>query len=93
MKTRELILISIAIVLIPFAVFSLSLSKDIGDLGSLLGAFAGILAIIWFYRGLRLQSLQIEEQRQQFSKQHHIQYQDSLLTFLERSSDRIESSY
>jgi hypothetical protein len=48
---------------------------------------------MWFYRGLRLQSLQIEEQRQQFSKQHHIQYKDSLLSFLEKSSDRIERSY
>ena len=93
MKTRELTLISVFIILIPFAVFSLSASKDIGDLGSLLGAFTGILAVIWFYRGLRLQSIQIEEQRQQFSKQHHMQYQDSLLTFLERSSERIESSY
>lgn len=93
MKTRELILVSAAIVLIPFTVFSLSASKDIGDLGSLLGAFAGILAIIWFYRGLRLQSLQIEEQRLQFAKQHHLQYQDSLLAFLEKASEKIESSH
>ncbi len=93
MKTRELILISVVILLIPFTVFSLSGSKDIGDLGSLLGAFSGILAIIWFYRGLRLQSLQIEEQRQQFAKQHHLQYQDSLLAFLEKASDTIESRH
>ena len=93
MKTRELKLISIAIILVPFAVFSLSTSKDIGDLGSLLGASTGIIAIIWFYRGLRLQSLQIEEQRIQFSKQHHIQYQDSFLTFLEKASDKIKGSH
>lgn len=92
MKTRELILISAVIILIPFMVFALSASKDIGDLGSLLGAFSGILAIIWFYRGLRLQSLQIEEQRIQFTKQHHLQYQDSLLSFLEKASETILSS-
>ena len=92
MKTRELILISVAIVLVPLTVFFLSASKDIGDLGSLLGAFSGILAIIWFYRGLRLQSLQIEEQRIQFAKQHHLQYQDSLLSFLEKASDTLQSS-
>jgi len=93
MKTRELILISILIILIPFAVFSLSASKDIGDLGSLLGASTGIIAVFWFYRGLRLQSLQIEEQRLQFSQQHHLQYQDSLLTFLEKASDKIKDSH
>jgi hypothetical protein len=93
MKTRKLTLLSVLIFLIPFAIFFLSASKDIGDLGSLLGAFSGIIAVIWFYRGLRLQSLQIDEQRQQFSKQHHLQYQDSLLTFLEKASDKIESGH
>jgi len=83
MKTRELILTSVLILLIPFVMYHFYASKDIGDLGSLVGAFAGIIAVIWFYRGLRLQSLQIEEQRLQFEKQHHIQYQDSLLTFLQ----------
>lgn len=93
MKTRELILTSILILLIPFAIYFFSASKNIGDLGSLIGAFTGIIAVIWFYRGLRLQSLQIEEQRLQFEKQHHIQYQDSLLTFLQKASERIEKSH
>jgi hypothetical protein len=93
MKTRELILISIFILLVPFAIFSFSASKVIGDLGSLLGAFSGIIAIIWFYRGLRLQSVQIDEQRIQFSKQHHLQYQDSLLAFLQNASEKIDNSH
>ena len=93
MKTRELILTSILIFLIPFAIYFFSASHDIGALGSLIGAFSAIIAVIWFYRGLRLQSLQIEEQRIQFSKQHHLQYQDSLLTFLQKASERIEDSH
>jgi hypothetical protein len=93
MKTRELGLISVAIVLVPFAVFSLSASKDIGDLGSLLGASSGFIAVIWFYHGLRLQSLQIDEQRLQFSKQYHLQYQESLLAFLEKASDKVKCSH
>jgi hypothetical protein len=93
MKTRELLYISILILLIPFAIFSLSASKDIGDLGSLMGAFTGLIAVIWFYRGLRLQSIQIEEQRIQFTKQHHLHYQDSLLAFLQQASEKIENSY
>ena len=93
MKTRELTLISIFLILIPFSIYSFSASKDIGDLGSLIGAFSGLVAVIWFYRGLRLQSVQIEEQRIQFSKQHHLQYQDSLLTFLQKASERIEDSH
>lgn len=90
MKTRELVLISILLFLIPIALYFWMDAKDVGDLGSLLGAFAGLIAIIWFYRSLRLQSTQIEEQRKQFSKQHHLQYQDSLLTFLDKSSDRMK---
>lgn len=93
MKLRKLILISILISIIPFALYSYSESNDIGDLGSLLGAFSGIIAVVWFYRGLRLQSLQIEEQRIQFSKQHHIQYQDSLISFLKTASDRTEKNH
>ncbi len=93
MKIRELTLLSILIFCIPFAVYTYSASANIGDLGSLLGASSGIIAVIWFYRGLRLQSLQIEEQRIQFSKQHHIQYQDSLLSFLLSASERIERNH
>lgn len=93
MKTRELTILSILLFLIPFTIYFSSVNRDIGDLGSLLGASAGIIAVIWFYRGLRLQSLQIEEQRLQFSKQHHIQYQDSLLSFLLSASERIENNH
>ncbi|MCP3900879.1 MAG: hypothetical protein GY707_14330 [Desulfobacteraceae bacterium] len=93
MKIREIVLLTFLISLIPFAIYFLSASQDIGDLGSLIGASSGMIAVIWFYRGLRLQSFQIEEQRIQFSKQHHIQYQDSSLTFLLNASERIEKSY
>ena len=92
MKSRPLILISILLFLIPLSVFYFTEQKDTGDLGSLLGAFSGVIAVIWFYRGLRLQSLQIEEQRIQFTKQHHLQSQDSLLSFLEIASKKIEES-
>lgn len=93
MSTRECTLLSILLLLIPFAIYFYVESKGIGDLGSLLGASAGVIAIIWFYRGLRLQSLQIEEQRKQFSRQHHVQHQDSLLTFLNSVSERIEKQF
>lgn len=92
MKTRELILLSVFILLIPVALFVTMEGNGIGDFGSLMGAFTGLIAVIWFYRGLRLQSIQIEEQRVQFSKQYSLQHQDSLLSFLDKSSDRIEKS-
>ena len=57
-----------------------------------MGAFTGLIAVIWFYRSLRLQSIQIDEQRKQFSKQYSLQHQDSLLAFLDKSSDRMEDS-
>ncbi len=90
MKPRELVLISILILLIPFALYFWMGGNGVGDLGSLLGAASGLLAVIWFYRSLRLQSIQIKEQKEQFIKQHHIQLQDSLLTFLDKSSERME---
>jgi len=36
-------------------------------IGSLIGGIGSIIAVIWFYTSLRLQSLQLNEQRQQFS--------------------------
>lgn len=92
MKTRELILLSVLILLIPVALFVSMEGNGIGDLGSLMGAFTGLVAVIWFYRGLRLQSIQIEEQRIQFSKQYSLQHQDSLLAFLDKSSDRMQGA-
>ena len=93
MTVRELSLLSVLIILIPVAIFSYSDGAGIGDLGSLMGAFSGILAVIWFYRGLRLQSIQIEEQRTQFSTSYYLQHQDSLLNFLDKASERIEKRH
>jgi hypothetical protein len=45
MKIRELTLLSILIFCIPFAVYTYSASSNIGDLGSLLGASSGIIAV------------------------------------------------
>jgi hypothetical protein len=90
MKNRELILISAFLLIIPVALYVWMDGNGPGDLGALLGAFCGLLAIIWFYRGLRLQSIQIDEQRKQFTRQMHLQHQDSLLAFLNTSSDRME---
>ena len=92
MNTRELVLISVLILLIPVALFVSMDGSSIGDFGSLMGAFIGLIAVIWFYRSLRLQSIQIEEQRIQFSKQYSLQHQDSLLAFLDKSSDRMQNS-
>lgn len=91
MTIRELFLVSILFILIPIALFLMMNGKSPSDLGSLLGSFSGLIAIIWFYRGLRLQSIQIEEQRQQFDKQFKIQHQDSLFSFLTTSSDKMKS--
>jgi hypothetical protein len=90
MKNKELLLVSALLLLIPFGLYVWMDGKGPSDLGSLLGAFCGLLAIIWFYRGLRLQSIQIDEQRKQFIHQMRIQHQDSLLGFLVTASDRMD---
>jgi hypothetical protein len=90
MKNKALFLASVLLLLIPFGLYVWMDGKGPSDLGSLLGAFCGLLAIIWFYRGLRLQSIQIDEQRKQFTQQMHLQHQDSLLAFLNTSSERME---
>lgn len=63
----------------------------VNDLGSVLSAFSGLIAVFWFYRGLRLQSVQISEQRKQFAQQFEMQYQDSLLIFLNICSDKMKN--
>lgn len=92
MTIRELTLLSVAIALGPFALFSWVPTATVGDLGSLLASSAGFIAVIWFYRGLRLQSLQIEEQRKQFATQYRIQHHDSLLAFLQSASEKTEAA-
>lgn len=93
MTTRELSFLSALIILIPVAIYSYSEKAGIGDLGSLMQGFSGIVAVIWFYRGLRLQSIQIEEQRKQFSGSYYLQHQDSMLSFLDKAAEKIERSY
>ena len=92
LTTRKLILITIALLIFPVALFDWMDGNGPSDLASLLGAYSGLIAVMWFYRGLRLQSLQINEQRNQFIKQFTLQHQDSKLAFLESSSKRLKSS-
>ena len=66
LTTRKLILITIALLIFPVALFDWMDGNGPSDLASLLGAYSGLIAVMWFYRGLRLQSLQINEQRNQF---------------------------
>jgi len=97
MKTRdltikELILITVVLLIFPIGLFFWMDGNGPSDLAALLGAFSGLIAVMWFYRGLRLQSIQINEQRHQFIKQFRLQHQDSQLAFLESSSKRLKNS-
>lgn len=91
MKTRELVLISVAFLVLSLALFFWMNGSGPSDLGSLLGAASGLIAIMWFYRGLRLQSIQINEQKNQFVRQFNLQHQDSQLAFLESASERMKT--
>ena len=64
--TRLLFLVSIAVVLVAIAVPFYFSTEYFSALGSLFGATAGMLAVIWFSASLHYQSQQLKEQRQQF---------------------------
>jgi hypothetical protein len=81
---------SLLLLVFPYCLYVWMNGQGPSDLGALYGAACGFLAVLWFYRGFRLQSLQINEQKKQFLQQMHIQHQDSLLDFLITSSERIE---
>jgi len=89
---RELILVTITLLILPIALFYWMDGNGPSDLASLLGAFSGLIAVMWFYRGLRLQSIQINEQRNQFMRQFNLQHNDSKFAFLESSSKRLRDS-
>jgi hypothetical protein len=63
---KLLILSSILVVLLAIAIAIHFPTEYFSALGSLFGAVAGILAVIWFSASLYYQSQQMKEQRQQF---------------------------
>jgi hypothetical protein len=89
MNNRTGILFSILILLFAVALYFWMDGQGPSDLGALLASFGSFLAIFWFYKGLRLQSLQINEQRQQFVRQIQLQHQDSMLNFLSLASNKM----
>lgn len=66
LNKRLLILLSILVVLIPIAATIYISTEYLSALGSIFGAAAGMLAVIWFSASLYNQSQQLKEQRQQF---------------------------
>lgn len=63
---RLLILLSILVVLLAIAATIYFPTEYFSALGSLFGAAAGMLAVIWFSASLYNQSQQLKEQRQHF---------------------------
>lgn len=66
LNTRFLVLLSILVVVLAIAATFYFPTDYFSALGSLFGAAAGILAVIWFSASLYNQSQQLKEQRQQF---------------------------
>lgn len=66
MSKRFLILLSIFVIVLAIAATFYFSTEYLSALGSLFGAAAGMLAVIWFSASLYNQSLQLKEQRQQF---------------------------
>lgn len=91
MSNREGILFSVLLLVLSSALYIWMNGSTASDLGSLLSASCGLIAIFWFYKGLRLQSIQIEEQQKQFSQQMNLQHQDSMLNFLSLASTRMQN--
>jgi hypothetical protein len=65
-KYRLLILITVAIVLMGIYVLIHFSETKASTIGSVVGAFGGVLAFVWFFAALRSQSEQLESQKVQF---------------------------
>lgn len=63
---RLLVIVSIIVLVLALVAAVLLPTKYSSAVGSLFGAGAGMLAVIWFSAGLYYQSQQLKEQRQQF---------------------------
>ncbi len=64
-KFRLPIILTIIIVLAAFAISRLD-REEYSAVGSLVGGFGSVLAVIWFFTSLQYQARQLEEQRGQF---------------------------
>ena len=65
-KYRLLILITIAVVAAGFNVLIHFSDTKASSIGSVVGGFGGILAVVWFFAALKSQSEQLENQKDQF---------------------------
>ena len=65
-KYRLLILITIAIVLVSINVLIHFSDTKASSIGSIVGAFGSVLAVVWFFAALKSQSEQLENQKDQF---------------------------
>ncbi len=68
-KKRLLIGLTIIVVLLGFLLMSWLTPSQYSAIGSLFAAVGGLLAVIWFSASLHYQSVQLQEQRQQFSQE------------------------
>lgn len=67
-KYKWPIILTIIIVVAFSAVFCFLDKKYYSAIGSLIGGFGSIIAVIWFFTSLQYQAQQLEEQQKQFSK-------------------------
>jgi len=65
-KYRLLILITIAVVLVGVSVLIHFSDTKASTIGSVVGAFGSVLAVVWFFAALKSQSEQLENQKDQF---------------------------
>lgn len=100
MAIRYLTALTIALALAVAIAIRLLDHERLSALGGILGGAGSLLAVLWFSAGLRYQSRQLEDQREQFTAQ--FQYlkessrRDALLLvreILERAEDKAISSF
>lgn len=69
MKHWILWLLTFTIILLSFLVVAFVDTDKMSAIGAVFGAAGGFVAVIWFYNGLELQSVQIQEQQKQLTEQ------------------------
>lgn len=82
-----LILLSIIVISLAICAMIFLPPSDYSAVGSLFGAVGGILAVIWFSASLYYQSLQLNEQRQQFLEEFKQLREDARRSALSLSKD------